>query len=187
MKSVFCYFTQCSGKLLGMMMISLLLYGCMSSDSDTKKVSVETTNYHIAVLATRDANISTNGAPAPLKINVFNLRSDSGFMNADLFSLHNNPQAALGNNLLSHEQFFLLPNKEPVNISGKSDDERYYVGITGEFQSLNHKVWRIVIPIKKPEKPPFYKFWLSIPSQQEIKVIANQQGLHVAESNNMEK
>ncbi len=184
MIQAFCFLIRHGGKSPYVIIASMLLIGCMRTEVGVPKVEPEIANYHITVVATREANINAEGKPVPLKINVFNLRSDTGFMNADFFALHNRPTEVLGNNLLSSEQLFLLPGGEAVNISGEKNGERYYVGITGEFQNLNNKTWRIIIPIPTPEKPPFYKFWRSSQPQQEIKVIANGQGLRVAENSN---
>lgn len=187
MERVFYFWVQYGAKLLCLLIMTLLLGGCIKTAISEPKTEPEITSYNITVLATREVNINTEGQPVPLKINVFNLRSDTGFMNADYFALHNKTAEVLGNNLLGNEQLFLLPGGEAVTISGEKNSERYYVGITGEFQNLNNKTWRIIIPILSPEKPPFYKFWRGAPPQQEIKVIADRQGLHIADKGNEKK
>ncbi|NDJ56383.1 type VI secretion system lipoprotein TssJ [Enterobacteriaceae bacterium 4M9] len=135
--------------------------------------------YNLTLRATREANINAAGQPVPLKINIFKLRSDTAFMNADYFSLHDNPKAVLGNNLIDSEPLFLLPDSETLKLSGKKTDERYYIGVTGEFQNLKNKVWRIAVAIDNPEKAPFYKFWVDDQPPQEITLIADGQGLRI--------
>lgn len=185
MKQAVCFWVERGGRALGVAIAGLLLCGCMSMF--TKKAEPAVASYRITFSATREANINQEKNPAPLKISVFYLRSDTGFMSADFFALHNKAAAVLGENLLGTEQFFLLPGGETVKISGEKKSERYYVGVTGEFQDLNNKTWRIIIPIPDPEKVPFYKFWRGQPAAQEIKVIANGQGLRVTENSNKEK
>lgn len=187
MEAVLYSLTQRWGKWLCAIIISTLFGGCSKAGVDTPKNELENANYRITVMAMQQANINAEGKPVPLKINVFNLRSDTGFMNADFFALHHDPAKALGNNLLSSEQLFLLPGGAAVEIAAEKNTERYYVGITGEFQNLNRKTWRVIIPILTQQKPPFYKFWRSTPARQEIKVIANEQGLYIAASSNQGK
>lgn len=187
MEQAVCFLTQRSAKWLATLIVSLSLCGCMRPSVSIPNVELENANYNITVVATREANINAEGQPVPLKINVFNLRSDTGFMNADYFALHNKPTEVLGNNLLGTEQLFLLPGGEAVKISGEKNSERYYVGITGEFQNLNNKTWRIIIPIPNLEKEPFYKFWRSIVPPKDIKVIADRQGLHIDAASKKEK
>ncbi|OMQ25465.1 type VI secretion system lipoprotein TssJ [Serratia oryzae] len=185
MKQAVCILGQRGGRLLVVIIIGLLLCGCLSMGS--KKAEPVVASYRITFSATREANVNQEKKPAPLKISVFYLRSDSGFMSADFFALHNKAAAVLGENLMGTEQFFLLPGGETVKISGEKKSERYYIGVTGEFQDLNNKTWRIIIPIPDPEKVPFYKFWRGQPPPQEIKVVANGQGLRVTENSNKEK
>ncbi|WP_337263368.1 MULTISPECIES: type VI secretion system lipoprotein TssJ [unclassified Serratia (in: enterobacteria)] len=185
MKQAVCIWGQRGGRLLVVIIIGLLLCGCLSMGS--KKAEPVVASYRITFSATREANVNQEKKPAPLKISVFYLRSDSGFMSADFFALHNKAAAVLGENLMGTEQFFLLPGGETVKISREKKSERYYIGVTGEFQDLNNKTWRIIIPIPDPEKVPFYKFWRGQPPPQEIKVVANGQGLRVTENSNKEK
>ncbi|AHG20957.2 hypothetical protein Z042_16105 [Chania multitudinisentens RB-25] len=170
-------------KALLVMLTGLLLCGCMSF----KKTEPEVAYYHITFSATREANINKQQAPVPLKISVLTLRSDSAFMSADFFALHNKAASTLGDNLLGNEQFFLLPGGESIKISGEKKNERYYIGVIGEFQDLNNKTWRLIIPIVNAKKPPLYKFWNRQPPPQVIKVVANGQGLSVAENSGREK
>lgn len=174
-------------KALFITIISMLLLGCNFSRDTNTEIKTEVTKYNISIFASREANMNSIGEPAPLKINIFNLRSENEFMNLDFFSLHNNPTSVLGSNLLSHKQIYLLSENEPVNISGEVTSEYNYIGISGEFQDLNNKTWRTIIPIEPIEKTPFYKFWLTQPSQKEIYIIVDKQGIHVVKDGNKKK
>ncbi len=170
----------------------LLLCGCSmlglgSSVPEIKPAEPVTANYNITFSATREANINQENVSVPVKITVFNLRSDTSFKNADFFSLQNQAATVLTDKLMGSEQFFLLPGGEEINVSGEKPAGRYYVGVTGEFQDLNNKTWRLVLPIENAKRPPFYKFWNRTPPTQVIKIIADRQGLRIEENSAEEK
>lgn len=187
MKLISNFLVPHNNKLLCMIIASMLLVGCMSNEVSTKKLDIDVMKYNISIVATDEANINSLGEPAPLKVNIFNLRSESEFMNADFFTLHNKPSEILGSKLLSSDQVFISPNSKTTDISGEIIGEYSYVGISGEFQNFNNKTWRVIVPIVPPEKIPFYKFWRSAPTQQEIHVVINKQGLNIVKDSDEKK
>ncbi|WP_067703830.1 MULTISPECIES: type VI secretion system lipoprotein TssJ [unclassified Erwinia] len=114
---------------------------------------------------------------APLKVRVMLLKSDADFMSADFYSLQNNAPALLGNNLLNSEQFFLMPGQLNKKISGQSTSDARYIGILGEYQSLDGKKWRISLPLPTPGSGSAYKFWQSSSDELKADIIADVSGL----------
>lgn len=187
MKFISYFFMPHTNNLLYVFMVSLFLLGCSGSGGDNKEIQTTITKYNLSISATSDANINSIGDPAPLKINIFNLSSENEFMNSDFFTLHHNSNNVLGRDLLSSKQVYLLPGSEPISVVGQVTEEYPYIGISGEFQNLNNRTWRAIFSIKPIEKIPFYKFWLTSPSQKEINVVIDSQGIYIVEDNDSKK
>ncbi|MDC9592080.1 type VI secretion system lipoprotein TssJ [Xenorhabdus sp. IM139775] len=146
----------------------IVLTGCSSSEQ--KKLPP----YKLIFNTTNNVNDSS-----PLKMHVVLLKSTSAFMSADFFSLQGNAQAALGNNLLDSQPFFLLPSQHPFFLMEKNQPEANYIGIFAEYKQLDGKRWRIALQIiPLPEQPAFYKFWASPPDTLDICIQVTANGLN---------
>lgn len=105
------------------------------------------------------------------------LKSDADFMSADFYSLQNNPQAVLGNNLINSYQFFLMPGQLNKKISGQSTDDAHFIGIMAEYQSLNGKKWRLSLPLPDPSQSSAWKVWQSSSDELTAHIIADISGI----------
>lgn len=113
---------------------------------------------------------------APLKIRVLLLKSDADFMSADFYSLQNSAPALLGNNLITSEQFFLMPGQLNKVLQGQTTSEARYIGILAEYQSLDGKKWRISLPLPVPNDHS-YAFWQGSSDELKADIIADISGL----------
>lgn len=150
-------------------MLIAVLAGCSSSSQSTA------TRYNLHFQAHPQINDS-----APLKVRVMLLKSDADFMSADFYSLQNNPQAVLGNNLLDTNQFFLMPGQLNKKISGRSTDGAHYIGIMAEYQSLDGKKWRLSLPLPDPSQSSAWKVWQSSSDELHAYIIADVSGIRTA-------
>src|SRR5690606_41560225 len=81
----------------------LMLAGCSST---ARRVPVP---YAIELTADAQVNPNANGRPSHIQITVYELSSSSGFESRDFYTVQTDPQAALGNVLLSTHQALLPP------------------------------------------------------------------------------
>lgn len=143
-----------------------LLAGCSSSSHS------ETAHYNLVFQAHPQINDG-----APLKVRVMLLKSDADFMSADFYSLQNNAPALLGNNLITSEQFFLMPGQLNKILRGQSTSEARYIGILAEYQSLDGKKWRLSLPLPVPNDSSFFTFWRGSTDELKADIIADISGL----------
>lgn len=146
-------------------MFIALLVGCSSSQHAS-------TRYKLHFQAHPQINDS-----APLKVRVMLLKSDADFMSADFYSLQNNPQAVLGNNLLNTYQFFLMPGQLNKKISGEATSDAHFIGIMAEYQSLDGKKWRLSLPLPDPSQSSAWKVWQSSSDELTAHIIADISGI----------
>jgi type VI secretion system protein VasD len=111
------------------------------------------------------------------------LKSDADFMSADFYSLQNNPQAVLGGNLLSTEQFFLMSGQLSKKISGQSTADARYIGIMAEYQSLDGKKWRISLPLPDPSESSAWKVWQWSSDELNAEIIVDVSGIRMVKDN----
>ncbi|KAA8998153.1 type VI secretion system lipoprotein TssJ [Affinibrenneria salicis] len=143
-----------------------LLAGCMSSSRSVPS------DYSLRFIAHPEINEA-----APLKIRVMVLKSDADFMAADFYSLQNNAQGVLGSNLISVDQFFLMPGQLDKNVAGQGSQDARYIGIMAEYRVLDGKKWRISLPLPAPTDTNFYKVWQYSPDKLKARIIADINGI----------
>lgn len=146
-----------------------LLTGCMSSTHN------DPSRYSLLFQAHPPVNNS-----APLKFRVLLLKSDADFMSADFYSLQNSAQTVLGSNLLTSEQFFLLPGQLNKTLSGQRTADARYIGVMAEYQSLNGKKWRLSLPLPNADESEPTNGWYREADALQARIVADDSGVHLA-------
>lgn len=150
-----------------------LLAGCMSSTrSDPSRYSL-----------LFQAQPQINDA-APLKFRVLLLKSDADFISADFYSLQNNASSVLGGNLLTSEQFFLMPGQLTKTFTGQRTPEARYIGIMAEYQSLNGKKWRLSLPLPPAGESEPTDGWDPESESLQASIAADNSGVRIASKAN---
>lgn len=119
-----------------------------------------------------DSNVNNS---APVKIDVFLLKSNEEFMSADFFSLQDKTQNTLGDKLVNEDQFFIRPSQPTHYLLEKNQPEANYIGLVAEYTKLNGKKWRISFPVPVPSS--FYAFWRSPSDELRVCVKVTSNGL----------
>ncbi|WP_083600319.1 type VI secretion system lipoprotein TssJ [Xenorhabdus eapokensis] len=122
---------------------------------------------------------------APVKINIFLLKSNEEFMSADFFSLQNKAQNTLGDKLVNKDLLFILPSQSTHCLLEKNQPEANYIGLIAEYKTLNGKKWRILFPVPVPEKPSFYEFWRTSSDELRLCVKITNHGLSLINECNL--
>lgn len=146
-----------------------LLAGCMSSTRS------DPSRYSLLFQAHPHINDS-----APLKFRVLLLKSDADFMSADFYSLQNSAQTVLGSNLLTSEQFFLMPGQLNKTLTGQRTPEARYIGIMAEYQSLNGKKWRLSLPLPTSDEGELTDGWYRESDALQASIAADNSGVRIA-------
>jgi type VI secretion system protein VasD len=79
---------------------------------------------------------------------VYQLRTDGAFVGADFFALFDDDQKALGQELISRDEFVLAPSEQrmlDVTVSG----EARFVGAVAAFRDIRNAQWRGLVPAPK--------------------------------------
>ncbi|BET96737.1 type VI secretion system lipoprotein TssJ [Xenorhabdus sp. TCT-1] len=122
---------------------------------------------------------------APVKVDVFLLKSNEEFISADFFSLQSKAQNTLGDKLVNKTLFFIRPFQPTHCLLEKNQPEANYIGLIAEYKELNGKKWRISFPVPVPEKPSFYEFWRTPSDELRLCVKVTNTGLSLIKECNL--
>ncbi|MDY0272001.1 MAG: type VI secretion system lipoprotein TssJ [Advenella sp.] len=155
---------------LGMVTCFALLAGCAASEN---KLAVP---YVVELTASSTINRNDRGVATPVKITVYELKSSTAFETADFFSLQQNPQQVLGEQLLEISSVMLRPGKTELvramgNIQAKS------LGVIAAFRDLNNSQWRMLISLPEAETTNLYKFWHFSPGEARIVIDVDEKSI----------
>lgn len=135
--------------------------------------------YGLIFDAAAQVNIMADERPAPIKISILVLKSDTEFLATDFFSLQRDPQGALGDKLLDRSQFFLMPGQTGKALNGELEPEARYIGVVAEYQNFDGKIWRVLLSLPDPEKTKFHIAWPFQRNELKAHIVADVNGLHV--------
>lgn len=102
------------------------------------------------ILAATDINPSEGGQASPVVVRLYVLRSSGVFLSADFFALYDRDQATLKEELLSREEFQMLPGGTQELRKEVPGDARF-VGVLVAFRDLDGAIWRAAYPLQ-PQK-----------------------------------
>ena len=99
----------------------------------------------MTVAAGADVNPDASGRPSPVVVRVYQLRTDTAFTNVEFFALFDDDKKALGEALISRDEFVLAPSEQrtlDVSVAG----ETRFVGAIAAFRDIRNAQWRAVMP-----------------------------------------
>jgi type VI secretion system protein VasD len=126
----------------------MVLSGCSLFGSDERKelpVPLE-----ITLGAAERVNPSVDGRPSPIAVRVVELSSDTKFSALGYFELTSEDgKAALGEDVLSSEEFVLLPGEARV-LRKRAAPKSRFLGVVAGYRDLTGSNWRSVAPLPAP-------------------------------------
>lgn len=126
----------------------ILLSGCSALKPDKREelpVPLE-----ITLGAAERVNPSANGRPSPIAVRLFELTKETKFSTAGYFELTTDDgKAALGEELISSEEFILLPGEVRVIRKQAAPDSRF-LGIVAGYRDLSGSTWRALESLPAP-------------------------------------
>lgn len=150
----------------------VFLAGCASTES---KMAVP---YVVELRAAKDVNKSLGSRASPVKVTIFELKSTNAFERADFFALQQNPQQALGDQLLDVSSVILRPNTTEV-IKGSGNIQAKVLGIIAGYRDINNSQWRLIVELPEAKTTNFYKFWQFSPDEARIVIDVNKASINV--------
>lgn len=123
-----------------------LLNGCGATEA-VEDVFTTITKADITIVASDSVNPDMNGRPSPIMVQVFELKSTSGFNNADFFTLYDRGAAELGADYVNRDEFKLKPG-QVIEFKREFSLDTRYIGIIAAYRDINNSVWRQTIQIE---------------------------------------
>jgi type VI secretion system VasD/TssJ family lipoprotein len=94
-----------------------------------------------------NANPDATGRPSPVMIQMYELRSDLLFKQAEMLPLFSDPVGALGADLVAYDEMTILPGQAYV-LEYEPTPETKFVGVMASFrQSAAKGPWKVIVPI----------------------------------------
>lgn len=119
------------------------IVGC---GSDKPKPPPPPTMFNADFIAAPDLNPDGENRPSPLVVRVYELKSLTGFENADFFGLFDNDEALLGTDLQLKEEFEFAVG-ERLQLVRETQPETRYVGVIGAYRNIEQAGWRASVAI----------------------------------------
>ncbi|MGE0386320.1 MAG: type VI secretion system lipoprotein TssJ [Gammaproteobacteria bacterium] len=104
----------------------------------------------MTITAAPDVNPDNGGAPSPVMVRYFELRSPGPFMSADFFALFEGASTVLASVLMNSAEVQLQPG-ESRSVRLELNGETRYVAVMVAFQAIDQAQWRAgfdVVPNK---------------------------------------
>jgi len=137
-----------AGRLGAICFFVILFSGCSFLKPDKREelpVPLE-----ITLGAAERVNPSVNGRPSPIAVRLFELTKETKFSAAGYVDLMaEDAKTALGEELLTSEEFVLLPGEVRVIRKHAALDSRF-LGIVAGYRDLSGSTWRAVEPLPEP-------------------------------------
>jgi type VI secretion system protein VasD len=102
----------------------------------------------LTIAADPDTNPDPSGRPSPVVVRVYQLRADAAFSKADFFSLYDDEQKVLGQELISRDEFRLSPSEQRTIDVAVADATRF-VGAIAAYRDIRNAEWRGVLAAPK--------------------------------------
>lgn len=159
-------------KSLALAALVLALSGCAATES---KLAIP---YEIHFTASKEVNPDSNGRPSPIQLVVYELKTSGGFQSTDYFSLQNDPQKALGAELLETQRLTLRPGQKHT-LERPGNVEATALGIIAGYRDLDTSNWRLLIDLPKSRSTNIYKVWQFSPGGVEVELDVNEKGVAI--------
>lgn len=104
------------------------------------------TTVDVTVQAATDVNPDPAGRPSPVAVALYELRAAGRFSAADFLSLHEQPEKALGSDLVRREEVVLAPG-ETRSITLAFQPGSRHLGVAGGYRRFGEARWRAQVTV----------------------------------------
>ncbi|MEW5290584.1 type VI secretion system lipoprotein TssJ [Erwinia papayae] len=143
------------------LLLSFFLSGC--GFSLPKKQ--ESDSFKISLTAADDININEKGEASPLSISVYGLKAVDNFENSDFFSITDNTNPALKEEVSKIYEGIIKPGeKRKISVSPDKDD--IAIGITAAYREIDKAGWSEIISLEEKHKKK--SWWRKIAPGEQV-------------------
>lgn len=129
--------------------MSLVLLAACSKDTPVAAVANEVPERAAVTLyfsAAAGLNPGLGGAPAPVRVRLFELKNSAAFARADYFALAERAQATLGADLIDQDEVLLQPGGQ-LRLERPLDPATRHIGLVVGYREIDQAQWRSVLPV----------------------------------------
>ncbi|SFN56744.1 type VI secretion system protein VasD [Izhakiella capsodis] len=136
----------------------LMLLSCSSSRNDSEKEN-EIKEIIITLQAENNINPDKYGNASPVKVIIYPLKEHDPFFAGDIY---NQEEISNKDNVSGAEKMgeYIISPAEEIKLRLPFNKENKMLGIVTEYRDITHSVWKVVYPIPRKPKEPWYRiFW----------------------------
>lgn len=133
---------QQSITLFVFLLTTSVISGCFSKGPP----QAPTTIINAEFLATDVINPDGEGRPSPIIVRIYELKNLGSFNAAGFFPLYNEEAATLGEDLVYHEEFSLMPGGKKL-YTRTPTAETQYLAVAAAFRNIDQATWKGAVPI----------------------------------------
>jgi type VI secretion system protein VasD len=126
----------------------LALSGCFTKEPPPPSTLVA------KFLTSSHLNPNVDGAPSPVIVRLYELKSTGNFMGNDFFSLFDDESTVLADDLIAREEMRFNPN-ETKTINRELDPMTRHIGVLAAFRDLDKSSWRAAVSISEHQTNAF--------------------------------
>jgi len=104
------------------------------------------TTANIELRASPDMNPDDSGRPSPLRLRLYELKTDSAFNAKDFFSLYERDNAVLGADLVAKEEIQLEPGMTK-SFSRKLNPDTKFLAVLAPYRKIEQAKWRASLEV----------------------------------------
>ena len=134
--------------------------------------------YDVYLDVEAEVNPNLQGHPSPILIGLYELGSDSQFLDLDFPAVQDRARVSLGEDLISLDQIILRPGEQRV-IRRAGNAAARHLGVVAGYRELGRQPWRLSIPLPGTKSTNLYKFWQISPRRMSIRIEVGRQGLAI--------
>lgn len=130
---------------LGCVLAVSLLLGACASDPEPLPPPPPT-RLEATIEASTYINLDNRNRPSPVVTRLYELESETNFINADFFDLYDDQDATLLSMIIRRDEFAVMP-LDKLTVERQLQPSTRFIGVIAAYRDIDRAMWRGVIPI----------------------------------------
>lgn len=165
------------GLLAGVVLSACSPWGALKPDEGMERTLPREITLTLSVA--ERVNPTAEGKPSPIMVRLFELADNAQFSSADYFALIGQGGVPLGKEMLTTEEYVLMPGEAKVMRKRLMPTSRY-LGVVAGYSRLNGRVWRAIAPLPAPY-PAGQEQGRSASPARRLSVMLRERGVFIRE------
>lgn len=130
-------------------LIPLALAGCgWFGDDEEEQQPPPPTIVRVTLTAGPDVNPDPDGRPSPIAVRVFRMEGTTAFTEVDFFTLDDDPDDALGDELSEEVDAVLMPGGVKA-YEWELEEEERFVGVAAAYRDIENADWKAFVEVPR--------------------------------------